>query len=475
MGTYTGSAVFSGKKIHTNPNIYIAVEMNRTISSNGTDTLNVNVHDLFVEDTANMSYFNHIYKVRFRAVAGGNTFTKGLVSLSRGEIDDKLGGGVYGLTNKLLNTTFSFNLNSSKSTCNMYIDIQCSATLESSSGDGCHILGDEHGHSSLKWFTISGGKSISGYTPPSGLTARTKLTGTTITANLTWTGGSIASASYIRIDGGSYIKVAKETDKVFKELKPNTTHTIDYYITDGVTKLSGSKTLITLYSELISVNSSTSAIRFIANGTTGYNINVSVCEYGSINDIYVNQVSSGTEITICDLKHNTTYIVYACEIGVDGNNILDTRKSIQINTKKFEVEGEVTPHQFSIEGRCQAKANGEIYNIDNITNVLISYDITYESNYDGNIGMTGDIKTKSTTFELTNLTSYTPFDITIVASDGYNTCSTKLSTRTLYPYVRLCVNGEWHKAMVYIHTGENWSLCKTNIHNGSNFVETSAE
>ena len=62
-----------GKKVHTKPNIYVLISVERKTDGPNSDKLIVSIDDLFMNNTGeNMTHFDFTYKLRFKCVENDN-------------------------------------------------------------------------------------------------------------------------------------------------------------------------------------------------------------------------------------------------------------------------------------------------------------------------------------------------------------------------------------------------------------------
>ena len=64
-----------------------------------------------------------------------------------------------------------------------------------------------------------------------------------------------------------------------------------------------------------------------------------------------------------------------------------------------------------------------------------------------------------------DLKSYTKYNLAYYITDGHNIVSIAFDFTTVFPYVRVCIDGEYKKAIPYIYTNKEWHMAKGYISN----------
>lgn len=122
-------------------------------------------------------------------------------------------------------------------------------------------------------------------------------------------------------------------------------------------------------------------------------------------------------------------------------------------------------YQFSIDN-CLAKAvRTEGYCNNCISNDKITKDGTVNGNYSNN---------KKIYFN--DLTYYyCKYQLIVAITDGHNIVTNSIFAFTTFPYIRIYLNGEWHRVMPYVYRNNEWKLAPIFVNTGTSFAECDGE
>ena len=165
-------------------------------------------------------------------------------------------------------------------------------------------------------------------------------------------------------------------------------------------------------------------------------------------------------VTFDNLTHNSEYIIKATLS--DGTTTLDypeintITKTLAVNCTDLEV------HQYSIIAKFVSTVNNnESYIQSGITrskcellnssNEVISCNISYEDDVN---------KPANSIVTVSDLVSYTEYNLSYYITDGFNVVSCTVNATTVFPYIRINIDGEYKKAIPYIYTNDEWHMAK---------------
>lgn len=166
-------------------------------------------------------------------------------------------------------------------------------------------------------------------------------------------------------------------------------------------------------------------------------------------------------VTFDNLTHNSGYVIRASLS--DGTTTLNY-SDIETTTKKLSCiikSSEI--HQYSIIANFIATVNDDEnytqsgitrYNcelLDKDNNVITDANISYEDDTN---------KPSNSIVTVSDLISYTEYNIKYYITDGFNVVSCIFNVTTVFPYVRINVDGEYKKAIPYIYTNNDWHKAK---------------
>lgn len=186
---------------------------------------------------------------------------------------------------------------------------------------------------------------------------------------------------------------------------------------------------------------------------------------GSVVDIKTEHLKDGSDpVTFDNLDHNTAYTVKASLS--DGTTTLNYT-DISVSTKLLKVEySNLEVHQYSaivnftssIDNKKEYDQTGIIRQKCNLTSNSTTYNdnISFEDN-----------KTRPANSKVTvhDLTSYTKYNLAYYITDGHNIVSIAFDFTTVFPYVRVCIDGKYKKAIPYIYTNKEWHMAKGYVGN----------
>ena len=201
------------------------------------------------------------------------------------------------------------------------------------------------------------------------------------------------------------------------------------------------------------------------------------CNYGNFDLSYKSEnynksgtIKNNTNITLTNLKYTDDGVKIKCWI----KNIPDAISEITLKLLQLLLRNtNIIAGQFDISTQWQAFLNNGT-NIDkgisfkkyNIYcgDKLINNNCTVFARYD--IG-------KAIIFN--TLQSNTMYKIECSVTDGINESNTiVLYVKTLFPYVRIYFNNQWHKAIPYINIDNIWRTAKANIYKNKKWYECSS-
>lgn len=160
-----------------------------------------------------------------------------------------------------------------------------------------------------------------------------------------------------------------------------------------------------------------------------------------------------------NLDHNTAYTIKASvSDGITTLNYTD----ISASTKLLKVEySNLEIHQYSaivnftssVDDTRDYGQTGIIRQKCNLTSA--------GTTYNDNISFEDD-KTRPANSKVTvhDLKSYTKYNLAYYITDGHNIVSIAFDFTTVFPYVRVCIDGEYKKAIPYIYTNKEWHMAK---------------
>ena len=213
------------------------------------------------------------------------------------------------------------------------------------------------------------------------------------------------------------------------------------------------------------VNTTTKSITVKATwSNTNNNTSVSIELYNDNNLIstLIQHLSDGSDPVVFDnLNHNSNYIIKASLS--DGITTLNY-PNIETKTKKLNcIVKNSNIHQYSsIIDFITTIDDDENYNqsgiirsdcklLDKDGNIINNSSISFEDNND---------KPANSRVTISNLNSYTEYNVKYYISDGFNNINCIFNFTTIFPYIRININGEYKKAIPYIYTNNEWHKAK---------------
>ena len=58
------------------------------------------------------------------------------------------------------------------------------------------------------------------------------------------------------------------------------------------------------------------------------------------------------------------------------------------------------------------------------------------------------------------MVSYTEYNLSYYITDGFNVVNCTVNATTVFPYIRINIDGEYKKAIPYIYTNDEWHMTK---------------
>lgn len=435
------------KQIHEVPDFYLDMDINKVSSG-----IKVTLNKFHIGKYGGR--FGYTFKARLcyqitdTATSSLSSSYDGkwdIISLKQGELDSKFGSAKD--YNSVLPSTRShtFSVSSTKKGYfRLYVEIQCQATQY----DGCDLIGGSPDKgSTLKYHRVPGTKAIKLYTAPSSPSLTLTSTGKTITAKLSWTKGSNTSTGTIKLDTESGSSTSSPYTKTFKGLTMNKLYTVNYTVSDGSTKLTGSKTIYTKFTKVSLVQGSTKNVKLEVKGSSDKSIIMTLDNKKANGDSYsstfTGQGATLMSKTIKGLKHNTQYTI-TCKL----DEYDDTVSTLTFNTNKLGLKcTKYLNHQDSIETWWQATSNNVNIDKDPIDSVAMKYSTT-----------TGVMDGKYCNY--TDLDPLSMNKVSVSVTDGVNTVTASTLIQTSYPYIYIYHNGTWHRAAAYVYKNGSWKLTR---------------
>lgn len=170
--------------------------------------------------------------------------------------------------------------------------------------------------------------------------------------------------------------------------------------------------------------------------------------------------SDGSDpITFDNLTHNSEYIIKA---SISDETITLNYEDINISTKCLGLKySDLEVHQYSIAAKFISTIDdNENYSQTNITRS--KFELLDESNNiidNSNVSYEDDAPATSIV-TVSDLTSYTEYNLVYYITDGFNEVSLAINATTVFPYIRINVDGECKKAISYIYTNDEWHMTK---------------
>ena len=315
----------------------------------------------------------------------------------------------------------------------------------------------------------------------------TSGTTTTITPTFTLNGSKSGTITlyYKQTTASSFTSVSnitKDEPYTIVDLDNGESYTIFIKVTDEAGNYSTSAYMSTVTYKVDTTldDISTQAFKFTPTVTHGGNKN-RIIEYkitgGDTGDGITGSCNSGDSVIVGKLKHGTMHTIEAwIKDMVDEHGDIDTQMVVMSATKRFRVictSQTATLNTISTVVRAQMSVSEylyEDYDKCHLTNDLVEFVLdecknnpykhddedgyTYNTPTDGADSLTGDYQKDYTI--LTTGEPWTYYYIVVCVTDGYNKAYVTAPCHTLFPYVKVFVDGEWKDAIPFIYTDGKW-------------------
>lgn len=328
----------------------------------------------------------------------------------------------------------------------------------------------------------------------------TSGTTTTITPTFTLNGSKSGTITlyYKQTTASSFTRISnitKDEPYTIVDLDNGESYTIFIKVTDEAGNYSTSAYMSTVTYKVDTTldDISTQAFKFTPTVTHGGNKN-RVIEYkitgGDTGDGITGSCNSGDSVIVGKLKHGTMHTIEAwIKDMVDEHGDIDTQMAVMSTTKKFRVvctSQTATLNTISTVVRAQMSVSEylyEDYDKCHLTNDLVEFVLdecknnpykhddedgyTYNTPTDGADSLTGDYQKDYTI--LTTGEPWTYYYIVVCVTDGYNKAYVTAPCHTLFPYVKVFVDGEWKDAIPFIYTNGKWINAMPYKYNSNNW------